>query len=375
MVRGSAAQILHILPDISAAAARRTAQIIAGVRQGYEHSILAARPNDRDWLTGVRQDSVRFISDFPELSGLPLPGRLQRIAQAMLPFDVVVTHGYDAMNAAMARTMFSEGYAPPPLIHHEWGDDAAGGALKGRRRDLYRQLALGRSAALVVPDETLEARALTRWQQPLGRVKRIGEAVDVTAYARRPKADSLPGIIKRKDELWIGVVDGAGNGGGIDAALEAVRALPENCILIWASAGDHPRTVREAAARAGMDDRVHPLASGGQHARYLGLFDVALVPASGIWPQEAVLGAAAAGVPFAGEGAAALAEFLAPENAALFQEPAGQALRDLISRSDLRQQLGEANRRRAAAEFGLDRLAATYRRLFDSAIAQAPRKR
>lgn len=369
------AHILHLLPDGCLAGARRTAQLIDTLGSGYRHCIVAGRPEERGWLARAQHDDPRFISGFPRLTGAPLPGRLQRIARAMLPFDLVVTHGYEAMNAVMARTMFSEGLAPPPLIHHEWEDELALNGFTRRKRDLYRQLALGRSAGLVVPDEMLEGRALIHWQQPLGRVKRISDAVDVRTFAKRPKADSLPGIIKRPGELWIGVVDDGGKGAGLTDALAAIGTLPDSAMLIWASANDQQSAVREAANAAGLNDRVYPLSKMPDFHRFLGLFDIALVPSGSPWPHEAALGAVAAGVPFVAGDAGALAEFTAPENAPFLNAPIAQSLRQLTARPDLRREIGEANRRTALAKFDLKNLAATYRRLFDSAIAQTPRKR
>src|SRR5690606_34360552 len=108
----------------------------------------------------------------------------------------------------MAHTLFADIYKLPPLVHHEDGfneDEAQG--LKPMR-NFYRRLALGRSAALVVPSRTLERIALETWDQPRTRVRLIPNGIDTAAFARPPRRDALPRLIKRKDEFWVGTLAG-----------------------------------------------------------------------------------------------------------------------------------------------------------------------
>ena len=148
--------------------------------------------------------------------GSPLPGRLQRLAQALGGFDLVLTYNWGAMDAVMAHTLFGQKLGLPPLVHHEDGfnEDEAGG-LK-RSRNWYRRIALGRASALVVPSQRLEGIALDAWHQPRWRVQRIANGIDTAAYGIKPRRDALPRLIKRPGELWLGTL----------AGLRAVKNLP-----------------------------------------------------------------------------------------------------------------------------------------------------
>src|SRR3546814_4451513 len=94
----------------------------------------------------------------------------------------------------------------PPLIHHEYGFGEADDRELAARRTWYRRIALGRASGLVVPSEYLEELALTRWHQPIGRVRHIWPGVDLGRFVGRPRPDALRGVVKRKGENWIGAI-------------------------------------------------------------------------------------------------------------------------------------------------------------------------
>ena len=126
----------------------------------------------------------------------------------MSGYDLICTYNWGAMDAVMAHTVFADAFKLPPLVHHEDGfnEDEANG-LK-RRRNWYRRIALGRTAALVVPSERREDIALNIWQQPRSRVRRIPNGIDTRAYAAPPKRDILPRLVKHKTEMWVGSLAG-----------------------------------------------------------------------------------------------------------------------------------------------------------------------
>lgn len=365
--RGAAPHILHLLPDSTPQAGARTAMLIAAFGRTYRHSIVAANPAQRQWLGG-RGGSVTWLTDFPELAGAPMPGRLNRLVRAMLPFDLVVSHGYGAMNAVMARTTFAEAYPVPPIIHHEWDHKPVITAMARRRRNWFRRFALGKTAALVVDSERVEERALVDWQQPIGRVKHIADGIDVRAFAKRPRADALPMLVKRPGEFWIGVVDEAGNLDTLSQALDLLASLPDECQLVWATADNRAFPIAEAADAKALNHRVHNIAPMPRLERFIGLFDIflALSPDT---PRDAVLAAMASGIPIVSASTVPIAHLVSENNEPWVRGNPGESLRHLVNSSKLARESGEANRRRALAEFDSDKTAATYRRLFDSAIA------
>jgi hypothetical protein len=108
----------------------------------------------------------------------------------------VLTYNFGAMDAVLAHTLFGDLLRLPPLVHHEDGFNQDEVTRRKASRNWYRRIALGRASALVVPSQRLEASP-DEWHQPRGRVHRIVNGIDTAAYAKKPKADALPRLIKR----------------------------------------------------------------------------------------------------------------------------------------------------------------------------------
>ncbi len=182
-------------------AERRSVRLINSFGKGIAHTIVTMDPGQLaagDLISN--RISVDYEFDFPRLGGFPSLGRLKRIAEAMRGYDLVLTYGWGAIDGAMAHTLFSQHFALPALIHHENDLDEAPSAWAKARRSWYRRIALGRTAALVVPSKALERVAVQSWQQPASHVHRIADGVAAAQYAKRSRPDALPGILKRKGE-------------------------------------------------------------------------------------------------------------------------------------------------------------------------------
>ncbi|HEU4820573.1 MAG TPA: glycosyltransferase, partial [Qipengyuania sp.] len=190
-VRPGAPRVLHVHASFAddLPPARRCARLIDAFGGRWAHTIVSA---SGDFSAGdglAKGIKIRRLGNFPALGGLPMPGRLQRIARALQDYDLVLTYGRGAIDAALAHTMFSKVHALPPLIHHEDGSDETPRQRRGMRSKWYRRVGLGKAAGLVVPTETMEHAALIEWQQPLGRVKTIRDGVDLKRFTRVPKPD------------------------------------------------------------------------------------------------------------------------------------------------------------------------------------------
>ena len=149
--------LLHILPTA------QSVELIGAFGGKLRHTLVTP---DGTLPEGLRASSyIKPANDFPVLTGLKLPGRMQKLARAMTPFDLVLTHGASALDVAMAHTMFKDVMSLPALIHHENDPDAK----RSLKKTWYRRIALGKSSGIVVPGERLEEAALVDWQQPMGR--------------------------------------------------------------------------------------------------------------------------------------------------------------------------------------------------------------
>jgi glycosyltransferase involved in cell wall biosynthesis len=371
------ARILHLQSTLAAGGKeRRAVRLLYAFGPRVVHAVVSGIPGE----TGAARElsralTVEWPAEFPPLSGLPTPRRLQRLAQAMRGYDLVLTYNWGAMDAVLAHTLFDQAFGLPPLIHHEDGFNADEQDGLKARRNWYRRIALGRARALVVPSETLEEIALTVWAQPIGRVKCIPNGIDTALFAKTPRADALPGIIKRKGELWVGTLAGMRPVKDLPALVRAFAPLPEHWQLVIVGEGPERASIRAEAERLGFEDRVHLPGFAPDPARYVGLFDVfALSSRSEQFPISLVE-AMAAGKPIAAPAVGDIAAMVSDENRPLIA-PAGDeaalsgALSALAGDAALRARLGSANRARARASFDEKPMIEAYRRLYASAMGR-----
>ncbi len=313
------------------------------------------------------------VGTFPPLSGLPTPGRLQKIARAMVDYHLVLTYGRGALDAALAHTMFSEVLSLPPLIHHEDGSDETARGRTGTRSKWARRIGLGKAAGLVVPTETMEAAALVDWQQPLGRVKLIRDGVDLAKFAKAPKRDALPRLTKRAGERWIACVAGAGENAGVAAVIACLPRLHESWHLVLAASPEEVAQARARAAGLEVEHRIHVLPDASQAVTLTMLADICVI-AGGTEPLPLrAIEAMAAEKAVAGFETGELAASLAEDNAGCVVAPAdsaalAEALERLAGDDFLRRRFGAANRERAMAERDDAAMIAAYRRLYASAM-------
>ncbi len=352
----------------------RCARLINAFGPAAEHTIVSAQPEALGAASAIEwPNSARYPRDFPPLAGPPLPGRLQRLAKAMAGYDLVLTYNWGAMDAVMAHTLFAGVLGLPPLVHHEDGFNADEAAGLKPARNWYRRIALGRAAALVVPSQRLERIAVETWQQPQARVVRIANGIATARYAKRAKPDALPRVIKRKGELWLGTIAGLRPVKNLPRLVGAFAGLPEAWQLVILGEGPERDTIREAALRCNVADRVHLPGHVADPAEAIGLFDLfALASDSEQFPisvVEAMAGALAVVSPDIGD----VRAMLAPANAELVSPPGDQAalaatLLRLAADPGLRRQLGTANRAKSRAEYDESTMIEAYRRVYAAAL-------
>lgn len=368
-----APRVLHIHASFAAdlPQARRCARLIGAFGGRLAHTLVSASNDfsaNEALAKGIR---VQRLGDFPRLGGLPLPGRLQRIARAVQDYDLVLTYGRGAIDAALAHTMFSKVHALPPLIHHEDGSDETPRQRRGVRSKWYRRIGLGRAAGLVVPTETMEHAALVDWQQPLGRVKTIRDGVDLKRFVRAAKPDGIARLLKRPGECWVGCFAPPGSENTSLELVGAMERLAPEWHLVIVGASPETGTVTASVTERGLDHRVHFAPPGTDHAAALSLFDIV---ATGRGPEPLplpVIEAMAAARPVVAFGSDDAASALGADNAALLAEqPAASALERLAGDAYLRRSIGAANRERAEAERDEGAMIAAYRRLYSSAIGR-----
>ncbi|MEL7683191.1 glycosyltransferase family 4 protein [Citromicrobium bathyomarinum] len=373
--REGAPRVLHLHSTFAAGGKElRSVQLINAFGESLRHAIVSADPGQYGAAEHIEQGvEVRYPRDFPSLQGKPLPRRLQKLARAMQPYDLVLTYNWGAMDAVMAHTLFTDAMGLPPLIHHEDGFNEDEQERLKTSRNWYRRIALGKTSGLVVPSEVLEGIALHAWQQPIGRVKHIPNGIDTAKFFASPPPDSLRGVIKHEGEQWIGALAGLRPVKNLTALVRAVAHLPEDWQLVIVGEGPQRDAIRDAAEAAGIAHRVHLPGFVANPASYIGLFDIfALSSRSEQFPLS-VVEAMAAALPVAAPAVGDIAAMVAQENAPFIVRPndetaLGEALQVLATDPDLRAQIGEANRAKARKHFDAADMVAAYRRLYDSAL-------
>ncbi|MEW4448374.1 glycosyltransferase [Qipengyuania sp. JC766] len=346
----------------------RCVQLINAFGPNVHHDIVSENRAE----TGAMQQIAPFntatiVKDFPSLVGKPLPGRLAKIAMAMRGYDLVLTYNWGAMDAVMAHTVMGQKLGLPPLIHHEDGFNEDERTRIKWSRNMFRKIALGRTSKLVVPSERLEAIALEKWDQPIGRVMRIPNGIELKGYARTPEPDAIPGLEKRETDRWVGTLAGLRPVKNLPRLVAAFAALPEDWQLVIVGEGTERRAIEKAAEQHGVTSRVHLTGFVPYPAQYVGLFDIFALSSDSEQMPVSVIEAMAAGLPVAATDVGDIADMVSDENRPLIGDPEA-ALRTLADDAELRSRIGSANRAAAEKRFDAKRMVDAYRRLYLSAM-------
>jgi glycosyltransferase involved in cell wall biosynthesis len=363
-------RILHLHSTFDAGGKElRCVRLINAFGRDAEHAIVSGNPAHRSAALLLDKGVKVSWPNFPSLAGKPLPGRLKKLAAAMAGYDLICTYNWGAMDAAMAHMLFADVYKLAPLVHHEDGfnEDEAGG-LK-RSRNLYRRLALGRSAALIVPSRTLERIALETWDQPRTRVRLIPNGIDTRAYAKAPKRDALPRLVKQKGELWVGTLAGLRKVKNLTALVRACAGLPEEWQLVIAGEGPERATILAEAAALDIEHRVHLPGFVAEPAKAVGLFDVFALSSHSEQSPISVIEAMAAGLPVAAPRVGDIGAMVASDNGPFLTEPRDEAalskaIGSFAANPALRQRIGAANRAKAVTEYDEKSMIERYRALY-----------
>lgn len=341
-----------------------------------EHVVVSAQAGAYGAAAAIGSEiRVAYPDDFPPLAGKPWPGRLQRLAQAMQSFDLVLTYNWGAMDAVLAHTLFADHYRLPPLVHHEDGFNQDEAERLKPARNWYRRLALHKTSALVVPSQRLEAIALSAWAQPRHKVHRIANGIKTARFSITPAPDALPGIIKSSEDLWLGTLAGLRPVKNLPRLVRAFAALPEPWRLIIVGEGPDRDAIVDEAIRLGLSDRVHLPGFVADPAAVVGLFDLFALTSDSEQFPICVAEAMAAGLAVVSPDVGDVAAMLAPGNRA-FVAPLGNEaalavhLADLAADPDLRARIGAENRGHAIAHHDEAAMISAYARVYGDALGK-----
>ncbi len=353
----------------------RAVQLINAFGPQVAHSIVSAMPDALGAARAIDPSIPVDYPEFPALTGKPFPRRLQRLAQAMAGYDLVLTYNWGAMDAVLAHSAFAEVLRLPPLVHHEDGFNQDESEWLKWYRNLYRRVALFRAQKLVVPSQRLEHIARTAWKQPAAMVRRIPNGIPVFAYGRKPRADILPRLIKHPGELWLGTLAGLRAVKNLPRLVRAFAPLPDYWQLVILGEGPEREAIRAEAVRLGVGHRVHLPGHVARPAEVMGLFDLFALSSDIEQFPISVVEAMASGLAIAAPRVGDVEAMVAGENRrylAASGDEAGLALalEQLSEDPELRAAIGAANRRRAEAEYDEARMVMAYRNLYAGALGR-----
>ena len=368
-------RILHLHSSFSLGGKEaRAVQLMNAWADRARHVIVSGVPEALGAQEAIAKGvAFEIAQNPPPLKGKPSVARYEAIARFMRGFDLVLTYNWGAIDGVMARRVFGKGL--PPLIHHEDGfneDEAYG--LK-RERNLYRRIALSAAHALAVPSQTLETVALTAWKQPRERVRRITNGIDTALYAKAPQPKAIPGLVRREKEIVIGAIAGLRAVKDLPLLVRACGGLSGRFKLVIVGEGPERHTIIQSAAAMGIADKLLLPGFVDRPYRYAGLFDIlALSSRSEQFPISVVEGMAA-GLPIASPAVGDVPRMVAAENLPFIAEHGTEvrlrdAIQPLVLNSDLRKQVGAANRAKAEAEFGASLMIKRYQALYEEAMGR-----
>ena len=367
--------ILHLHSSFSLGGKEaRAVRLMNAFGDAARHTIVSGVPDALSAREAI-DPGIRYqiAQDPPSLTGKPSVARYEALARFMRRFDLVLTYNWGAVDAVMARRVFGKGL--PPLVHHEDGFNADEARYLKTERNVYRRMALGAAAALVVPSELLEDIALRTWKQPRARVHRIANGIRTELYAKRPKPSAIPGFRRKANEVVVGSLAGLREVKDLPMLLRACGGVPVPLRIVVVGEGPERARIESTAEMLGLGDRLLLPGFLPEPHRYIGLFDIFALSSKSEQFPISIVEAMAAGLPVAAPSVGDVGRMVSAANYSYITEHIDAVeLRDVITvlarDAAARKAVGAANRDKAQAFYDEASMIARYAALYGSAIGQ-----
>jgi len=323
-----------------------------------------------------------YWEDSIERLGIPIlriartPNRFARllaIVRGLRPHRPELVHGWHLFASPYAG-------AAGKLL----GARASLGSLRGSFDAYRRQRAEAMLTECLVDGIVVNSRAagdrLAASRRPRRtKIYTLPNAVEDRVEERsRARADWSRRWAIPEDRFWIGSVGRLDPGKRFDHLLEVAALLArrgENVHAVLVGEGDARDTLRERARALGIEARV-TLAGADPFVREsIGALDLFCFPSPDEGLPNAVMEAAAAGVPILAWRRPFLEELLEPEESALADygdlSSWAQEAQDLIRDPERRRRMGDAGRRRIMERFSVSRFVAGLTAAYDDLLGAA----
>jgi L-malate glycosyltransferase len=345
----------------------------------YRHRIFALDGNlacaaRLDPAVDARAEAVRLTK-----GGSLSLGNLRTIRRLLAETrpDAVLTYNWGAIEWVLAERILP---VVRRHIHFEdgFGPDE-GPSRQLPRRVLFRRLALGGNAQIVVPSRTLQRVATEIWRLDPRSVRYIPNGIDFDRFSAPPDPALADRLGRDADTLIIGTLGILRPEKNLQRLLRAFAALPDYVPsrLVIVGSGPEAPALAALARSLNIADRVVLFGQIDRPERILGHFDIFAMSSDTEQMPVSLLEAMAAGLPVAATDVGDIAEIVAPANRRFIVPVAeearlAQAFAELLADPALRREIGRANRDRVRLDFSFDGMVASYDALFSSAIGAPP---
>jgi len=306
---------------------------------------------------------------------------LLRLRRVIREFRPQILHTWLPTANTLGR-MGEVGCGVPVRIASERAADLWKGCV---RRWIDRAL-VRRTARVVCNADALRRFLVEQIRLPAEKIAVIRNGLDLDEFDAAARAGPLATLAPMPEGALIGAVGRLEPQKGMTYLLDAFSRLPPRFAgaELWI-AGDGPEAhaLQEQAASAGVAERVRFLGLRHDVPALLERFDLFVLPSLWEGLPNAVLEAMAARRAVVATEVDGTPEAVVDISAANADEATGvlvpprdsdalaQAMGRLLDDSQLRMRLGEAGRRRVAAEFGMERMVNQTQALYETALAEA----
>ena len=294
--------------------------------------------------------------------------RLRAALQELRP-ATLVTSNWGTIEWAIANRM--------PVVRHVHVEDGFGPEERTTqlpRRVWMRRLFLARRT-VVVPSLTLRRIATETWHLDPARIRYVPNGIDLDRFTATPGSGATPTPEWPGDGPIIGTVAALRAEKNLARLLRAFATIPAPARfapqLVIVGAGPERPALETLAQELGIVTRLHWAGHTTDPAPILRSFDIFAMSSDTEQMPISLLEAMATGLPVAATAVGDVAAILPPEQSR-FATPCddqalGAALATLVAEASLRRTLGQANRARVEASYGLQTMLGAWAELFEPA--------